>query len=272
MVRREVHAPDPAPLGSLLEERERLLNECGMVLEDAAVPGVGENAQLCIRQPAGEFEGVERRHHHVVIAIDDQDGMLNRRELRGIALSPGLDRRKLSLNGFVADGRIKVLGAFFQALQEAVGGSLTVARLCKEQKMFRMLVGGAGLAKRVLQNGADIGDAFAAGRAGARENDFADQTGLLLRDSLRDETAEREAQQIDFAEAERAYERDGIPSISSTVLGVEPPEPPTPRLSNTITWCFAARPSTTRGSQSSNTAVRWWRSTTGMPPFLPISR
>ena len=43
-------------LGLLLEERERLLNEGGMVLEDAAVPGVGENAQLCIRQPAGEFE------------------------------------------------------------------------------------------------------------------------------------------------------------------------------------------------------------------------
>lgn len=40
----------------LLEENERLLNEGGMVLEDAAVPGVGENAQLCIRQPARELE------------------------------------------------------------------------------------------------------------------------------------------------------------------------------------------------------------------------
>jgi hypothetical protein len=56
MVRREVHAPDPEPLGSLLEERERLLNEGGVVLEDAAVSGIRENAQLCIRQPAGEFE------------------------------------------------------------------------------------------------------------------------------------------------------------------------------------------------------------------------
>jgi hypothetical protein len=30
---------------------------------------------------------------------------------------------------------------------------------------------------------------------------------LLLRDDLRDETAEREAQQIDFAKTESAYER-----------------------------------------------------------------
>jgi hypothetical protein len=37
----------------LVEESECLLNEGGMVLEDAAMPGVRENAQLCIRQPAG---------------------------------------------------------------------------------------------------------------------------------------------------------------------------------------------------------------------------
>jgi hypothetical protein len=39
-----------------LEESECLLNEGGMVLEDAAVPGVRENAQLRIRQPASELE------------------------------------------------------------------------------------------------------------------------------------------------------------------------------------------------------------------------
>jgi hypothetical protein len=40
----------------LLEESACLLNEGGMVLEDAAVPGVGENAQLCFRQPTRELE------------------------------------------------------------------------------------------------------------------------------------------------------------------------------------------------------------------------
>jgi hypothetical protein len=37
--------------------------------------------------------------------------MLDRPERGGITLPPGLDRRKLSLNGFVAYGRVKVLGA-----------------------------------------------------------------------------------------------------------------------------------------------------------------
>ena len=82
--------------------------------------------------------------------------MLDRPERGGITLSPGLDCCNLSLNGFVAYGRVKVLGAFFQALQEVVGCCLAVARLCKEQKMLRMLIGGACLAKRVLENGTDI--------------------------------------------------------------------------------------------------------------------
>jgi hypothetical protein len=39
-----------------LEESERLLNEDAMVLEDAAVPGVRKNAQLCFRQPTRKLE------------------------------------------------------------------------------------------------------------------------------------------------------------------------------------------------------------------------
>jgi len=79
---------------ALLEESACLLNKGGMMLEDAAVPGVGENAQLCLRLPTRELESVERRHHHVVIAVDDQDRMLDRPQLGGVTLSPGLDRRK----------------------------------------------------------------------------------------------------------------------------------------------------------------------------------
>src|SRR5437762_10637696 len=77
--------------------------------------------------------------------------------------------------------------------------------------MLRMLLGGACPAKRVLQNGADIRNALAARRAGARENDLAHQTRLLLHDDLGDETAKREAQQIDFDKTQSAYECDGIP-------------------------------------------------------------
>jgi hypothetical protein len=46
----------PAEACLLLQEGECLLNEGGVVLEDTAVPGVREDAQLCIRQLTGEFE------------------------------------------------------------------------------------------------------------------------------------------------------------------------------------------------------------------------
>src|SRR5258708_12025233 len=155
----------------------------------------------------------------IVIAIDAQDRMLNRPELRGIALAPGVGRRKLSLKGFVAYGRGEVLRSFFQAAQEVVGRRLAIARLCKEQKMLRMLVGGTCLAKRVLQNGTDIRDALATRGAGSREDDFAHQTRLLLRDDLSDETAKREAEEIYFAKTQSAYERDGILSHFLDRLG-----------------------------------------------------
>ena len=58
-------------------------------------------------------------------------------------------------------------------------------------------------------------------------------------------------------------------AISSIVVGVAPLEAPTPRLSNVITRCSAAMPSTTRGSQLSRTAARWVRKTTGTPVLGP---
>ena len=54
-------------------------------------------------------------------------------------------------------------------------------------------------------------------------------------------------------------------AISSMVVGVDPLEVPTPRLSKVMTRCLAAMPSTTRGSQLSRTAARWVRKTTGTP-------
>ena len=61
-------------------------------------------------------------------------------------------------------------------------------------------------------------------------------------------------------------------AIAWMVFGVVPVEAPTPRLSNAMTRCLAARPSTTRGSQLSRTAARWVTRTTGTPVFGPSSR
>lgn len=42
--------------GLVLQEGERLLNKRFAVLEDAAMSSIRENAQLCVRQPAGQLE------------------------------------------------------------------------------------------------------------------------------------------------------------------------------------------------------------------------
>lgn len=76
--------------------------------------------------------------------------MLNRPKRRGITLSPGTDRRKLSLNSFVAYGRVEILGAFLQASQEVVSRRLAVPGLCEEKKLLRVLVGGTCLAECIL--------------------------------------------------------------------------------------------------------------------------
>ena len=61
-------------------------------------------------------------------------------------------------------------------------------------------------------------------------------------------------------------------AMASMLSGVVPPDPPTPRRSTRMTRRSAAMPSTTAGSQSSRTAVKWCRNTTGTPVVGPTSR
>jgi hypothetical protein len=61
-------------------------------------------------------------------------------------------------------------------------------------------------------------------------------------------------------------------AIASIVSGTVPVEAPTPRLSNVITRCFSAMPSTTRGSQLSRFAARCVKKITGVPVCCPSSR
>src|SRR6266540_3046356 len=61
-------------------------------------------------------------------------------------------------------------------------------------------------------------------------------------------------------------------AIAWMVSGGLPVEAPTPRLSKVITRCFAAMPSTTRGSQLSRLPARCTRKITGTPVSAPNCR
>ena len=73
-----------------------------------------------------------------------------------------------------------------------------------------MLVFGTGPLEGALQDRADIADAYTPGRSGSREHDLADQLGAGLRDHLRDEAAQREAEKVDLREAKGLDERDRV--------------------------------------------------------------
>ena len=73
-----------------------------------------------------------------------------------------------------------------------------------------MFLLGCRILESVLQDGSEIARAFAAGRTGAGENHAANKVRPVVRNHLRDEAAERKADQIDLCEPERADECDRV--------------------------------------------------------------
>ena len=75
------------------------------VLKESAMPGVGIHDQLRLGDVLRQSEGIDRRDHYVVVAVNDQGGLLNRRQVsiaRSLRLTPLHNRSKLrlhSLNG-----------------------------------------------------------------------------------------------------------------------------------------------------------------------------
>ena len=106
----------------------------------------------------------------------------------------------------VAGGRVPVVLALLQALKKRVGRRLTRVGLGEKQEVLGMFLLCGRLLKSVLQYGSEIGGPFAAGRPGAGKDHTANEVGPVVRNHLRNEAAERKADQIDLREPERADE------------------------------------------------------------------
>jgi hypothetical protein len=63
--------------GSLIEEARNLLHERRCTLKERAVAGVGIETELRVAKLFEERNGIRRRHHDVVVAIDDQGRLLD---------------------------------------------------------------------------------------------------------------------------------------------------------------------------------------------------
>ena len=62
---------------SALEKVQGPIDEVLVVLEDAAVAGVGVDRQLGIREASGHVDGVDSRHHPIVVAVHHQDRVVD---------------------------------------------------------------------------------------------------------------------------------------------------------------------------------------------------
>ena len=67
------------------EESQRVGDEFAMVLEHAAVPGVGVDLQLGVGQATCHVGRVAAVDHEVVVAVGDEDGLGDDREVVGFA-------------------------------------------------------------------------------------------------------------------------------------------------------------------------------------------
>jgi hypothetical protein len=63
--------------------------------EHAAVPGVGIEHELAVRESSIQVDGVLGRHHLVALAIDDEHRLVDARKVRGLLLAPSVDGLEL---------------------------------------------------------------------------------------------------------------------------------------------------------------------------------
>src|SRR5436190_8768583 len=103
---------------SRLEELQNLVDKLIVVLEDAAVSGIGIEGELGIWQPSSQVDGVAARHHPIVVTVCDEDRLLNACQVGRFLPSPGVDGLELRAERYGGNRLIAIVRAFLQPLQE----------------------------------------------------------------------------------------------------------------------------------------------------------
>ena len=102
----------PAPASGGVEEQAGVCYEQLGILELRSVPGIGIDDQLRIRDVLLQVEGIDRRHHDVVMAVNHQrrlTDLFKIGEALATWLGPFYDRCHLCLHGLGRGRRILVL-------------------------------------------------------------------------------------------------------------------------------------------------------------------
>ena len=148
--------------------------------------------------------GEHRGHHAVVVAVGDQGGLGDLRQVGGCGASPLLDRLQLRPERLHLDRRVPVDGALLEPLDECACGGLAGGVAVEEQELLRVRAGQRGTQDVVVGGAGDLVDVLAAGGAGAGQDQLADEVGVLDHERLGDHAAEGEGEDVDLVEPERA--------------------------------------------------------------------
>src|SRR5439155_25686648 len=107
-----------------VEELDGDRGELVVELEDAAVSGVGVDGQLGALDAPVQVLGESRGHHPVVVAVGDESGLGELRQVVGRAAAPLLDRLQLRLERLHLDLGVTVGGALLEPVDERARGGL----------------------------------------------------------------------------------------------------------------------------------------------------
>src|SRR6266511_213235 len=184
------------------EELQSLWDELVVKLEDAAVPRVGIDLELAVRQALGQVDRVERRHHAVVIAVGNEDWLLDGGQIGRLLHTPGVNGLELGAKGYDRNRLVAVLGPLLQPLDELPG--LPPAIGCRgEEKILLWVLEGQSTLEHVHDRDlGDLVDAHTASRARAGEDHLPHELRLQLYDDLGNHAAKRESKQVDLFESQ----------------------------------------------------------------------
>ena len=181
-----------------------------MVLEHSAVSRVGVDLQSGVRQPACHVGRVAAVDHEVVVAVCDEDGLGDERQVVGLALAGVPDGFELSDTGLHRDSFVAVVGALLEAVEIVRRGAFALGGSGKEQEV-------PGIAERqgrfeVGDDGdlGDLVDSAAAARTRAGEDHSSHEFRRLQGDHLGDTAAERKPEEVNRFETQSANEGDRV--------------------------------------------------------------
>jgi hypothetical protein len=124
--------------------------------------------------------------------------------------TPGVNGLELGAEGSDRDRLVAILGSLLQPLDELPGLPPAIGRRGEEEILLRILEGQIPLEHVHDRDLGDLIDANTAGRACAGEDHLPHELRFQLRDDLGNHAAERESEQVDLLESQRADEGDGV--------------------------------------------------------------